>query len=71
VAHQLVTHHHSPRHRDHHQSPADLLAGGGAKVLGRVFVLVGLAAHNTNLTPLVTGPVIELSERHAKTRSNR
>jgi len=23
--------------------------------------LVGLAAHNTNLTPLVTGPVIELS----------
>ena len=29
------------------------------------------AAYNTNLTPLVTGPVIELSERRAKIRSNR
>jgi hypothetical protein len=36
-----------------------------------VFVLVGVAAYNTNLTPLVTGPVIELSERHAKIRSSR
>jgi len=32
--------------------------------------MVGVAAQNTNLTPLVTGPVIQLSERHAKTRSN-
>jgi hypothetical protein len=28
-------------------------------------------AHKTNLMALVTGLVIELSERHAKTRSNR
>jgi hypothetical protein len=34
-------------------------------------VPVGVAAYNTNLTPLVTGPVIELSERHAKIRSSR
>jgi hypothetical protein len=34
-------------------------------------VLVGVAAHNTNLTPLVTGPVIVLTERHAKVRNNR
>jgi hypothetical protein len=34
-------------------------------------VLVGLPAYKTNLTPLVTGPVIELSRRHAKTHSNR
>jgi hypothetical protein len=33
-------------------------------------VLVGVAAHNTNLTPLVIGPTIELSERHAKIRTN-
>jgi hypothetical protein len=33
-------------------------------------VLVGLAADNTNLMPLVTGPVIELSERYAKLRSS-
>jgi hypothetical protein len=32
-------------------------------------VLVGVAAYKTNLTPLVTGPVIQLSERHAKVRS--
>jgi hypothetical protein len=38
---------------------------------GILFVLVGVAAYNTNLTPLVTGPVIELSERHAKIRSSR
>jgi hypothetical protein len=31
--------------------------------------LVGVAAQNTNLTPLVTGPVIQLSERHAKIRN--
>jgi hypothetical protein len=30
-----------------------------------------VAAYNTNLTSLVTGPVIELSERHAKFRSRR
>jgi hypothetical protein len=35
--------------------------------LGRV----SLAVHNTNLTPLVTGPMIELSERHAKMHNNR
>jgi len=33
--------------------------------------LVGVAAHNANLTPLVTGPVIQLTERHAKIRNNR
>lgn len=36
-----------------------------------MFVLVGVAAHNTNLTLLVTGPVIVLMERHAKVRNNR
>jgi hypothetical protein len=30
-----------------------------------------LAASDTNLTPLVTGPVIQSSQRHAKIRSNR
>jgi hypothetical protein len=34
-------------------------------------VVVGVAACNTNLTPLVSGPVIELSKRHAKIRSSR
>jgi hypothetical protein len=34
-------------------------------------VLVGLAAHNTNLKPLVTGPVIQLAERHGKIRNNQ
>jgi hypothetical protein len=32
---------------------------------------VGERPHNTNLTPLVTGPMIELTERHAKIRNNQ
>jgi hypothetical protein len=32
------------------------------------FLGVGMAAHKTNLTPQVTGPVMELSEWHAKIR---
>jgi len=30
----------------------------------------GVTAYKTNLTPLVTGPVIELPKRHAKIRSS-
>jgi hypothetical protein len=44
---------------------------GSSRQLLNTVCLVGVAAHKTNLTALVTGPVIELSERHAKTRSNR
>jgi DNA-binding CsgD family transcriptional regulator len=47
-----------------------LLAAGQTRVRGMTVVLVGLAADNTNLMPLVTGPVIELSERYAKLRSS-
>jgi transposase len=45
-----------------------LTAWADAGVFDRVHL--GVAAHNMNLTPLVTGPVIQLSERHAKIRNN-
>jgi hypothetical protein len=44
VADQLVTHPHPQHHSDHHRLPADLLAGGGAKVPAGVVVLVGMTA---------------------------
>jgi hypothetical protein len=51
VADQLVTHPHPQHHSDHHRLPADLLAGGGAKVPAGVVVLVDVIDRVPGLGP--------------------